>query len=290
VTEDRFQAVREFAVAVHGVTYRKLRRVNRSADLNGAQPGIAGAGNFRSLGGLPTRDGRRIRAHFLMRSDRLCHLTPEGWEQLVATGLTTICDLRSREECAQHPNCVPAGLPIDEVACEVRNELRGEQSLVRMLIERPDALGAEALMIEIYRRLPQQMAPVLTRIGERLLRGGAPLLIHCTAGKDRTGFAVAMLLHALGVPQDEIERDYLASRTWLYAPLHRVQIAKGLATTVPPEAVDAVIDPMLDVREVYLRASFETVTKDFGSLERYLDIAVGLDSDKRAQLREIALI
>ena len=86
-----------------------------------------------------------------------------------------------------------------------------------MLIEQPTAATAEALMIEIYRRLPQQMAPVLGRIGDRLLGGGAPLLIHCTAGKDRTGFAVAMLLHALGVSQEEIERDYLASRAWAHA-------------------------------------------------------------------------
>lgn len=262
----------------------------RSVEFSKAPVTIAGAGNFRSLGGLLTRDGRRIREHFLMRSDRLCHLTAEGWEQLAATGLTTVCDLRSREECAQHPNCVPATLGIDELACEVRNELRGDRRLLGMIIDQPTALGAEALMIEIYRRLPQLMAPVLGRIGERLLNGGAPMLIHCTAGKDRTGFAVAMLLHALGVSQDEIERDYLASRAWTNVAIHRVSIAKGLSTTVPADALDAVVDPLLDVREAYLHAAMAKVVEDFGSLERYFDIAAGLNASKREQLRDLALI
>lgn len=262
----------------------------RPAEFDKAPAMIAGATNFRSLGGIPTRDGRRIRQHFLMRSDRLCHLTPEGWEQLAATGITTICDLRSREECVQHPNCVPAVLGIDEVACEIRNDLRGDHSLLSILIEQPDTTGAEALMTEIYRRLPKQVGPVLGRIGERLLTGGAPLLIHCTAGKDRTGVVVAMLLHAFGVSQDEIVRDYLASHAWDPAGLHRVALAKGLAATIPAEAIDAVVRPLHGVREAYLRAALDTMVKDFGSLERYLEIAAGLDANKRERLRDLALI
>jgi protein-tyrosine phosphatase len=261
--------------------------MTRTADLDMAP---AGAGNFRTLGGLITRDGRRLRRHFLMRSDRLAHLTPEGWEQLAATGLTTICDLRTAQECAQHPNCVPAILGIEEVPCEVDNDLRNDKSLRDMLIEQPTAAGAEALMIEIYRRLPKQMAPALSRISDRLLGGGAPLLIHCTAGKDRTGFAVAMLLHALGVPQDDIERDYLASRAWRHRPMHHESLAKGLAATVPAEAIPAVCDPLLDVRAVYLRASYDTITRDFGSVESYFDAAVGLDVAKRERLRDLALV
>ena len=255
-----------------------------------AAPAIAGAGNFRSLGGLVAHDGRRIRPHFLMRSDRLCQLTAEGWQQLAATGLVTICDLRSREECALHPNAVPRELGFSELTCEVRNELRGNRTLLEMLVERPTAEGAQAVMQEIYRRLPHEMAPVLNRIGARLLEGGAPLLIHCTAGKDRTGFAVAMLLHALGVSRDEIERDYMLSSGWLHAPIHRVSLAKGLAATLPAHAVDAVLDPMLGVRESYLRAALDRIANEFGSTDGYLDAAANLDASKRERLRELALI
>jgi protein-tyrosine phosphatase len=266
-------------------------RMTQATKRNGTPPVIiSGAGNFRSLGGLPTHDGRRIREHFLMRSDRLSHLTREGWEQLAATGLTTVCDLRSREECAQHPNSVPALLGIDEVACEIHNDLRGDRSLLDLLIAQPTAAGAETMMVEVYRRLPQQVAPVLGRIGERLLNGGAPLLIHCTAGKDRTGVVVALLLQALGVSPEEIERDYLASSTWLHKGIHRESLARGLAATLPADAIEAVVDPLLDVRAVYLRTAFETIAKDFGSPEKYLEIAAGFDPTKRERLRDLALI
>lgn len=262
--------------------------MTRTADLDWAP---AGAGNFRTLGGLLTRDGRRLRTHFLMRSDRLAHLTPEGWEQLAATGLTTICDLRSAVECAEHPNRVPAVLGIEEVTCEVDNDLRGNRRLRNMLLEQPTAAGAEALMIAIYRHLPQQVAPALGRIADRLLGGGAPLLIHCTAGKDRTGFAVAMLLHALGVSQEEIERDYLASGAWLHSHIHRESMMSGwLAATIPADARDGVCDALLGVRAVYLRASFDTIAQDFGSVEQYLEVAVGLDAAKRERLRDLALV
>jgi protein-tyrosine phosphatase len=255
-----------------------------------ATPRIAGAGNFRSLGGLIARDGRRLRAHYLMRSDRLCNLSAEDWQALASTGLATICDLRSREECSQHPNCVPAALGVTELACEVRNDLRSDPSLTAMLVAQPSAEGAEQAMIEIYRRLPHVMAPVISRICERLLAGGAPLLIHCTAGKDRTGFAVAMLLHAFGVSRGEIERDYLASRAWIQAPIHGVALSRRLAKSLPMGSVEGVVAALLDVRPSYLEAAFEAISSDFGSPERYLEWAAGLDAERSARLRDLALV
>jgi len=225
-----------------------------------------------------------------MRSDRLCQATPEDWQQLAGAGLLTICDLRTVEECAQNPNCVPADLGFTEVACEVRNDLRGDRSLLNIIVTDPTDAGAERMMVEIYRRMPRQMTGSMRRIATRLLEGGAPLLIHCTAGKDRTGFAVAMLLHALGVSSDEIVRDYLASRGAPLAAVQRAAIRKSLASTIPADALDAVITPMLDVREVYLETAFRTVDTEFGSREAYLETAAGLDSAAVERLRELALV
>jgi protein-tyrosine phosphatase len=249
---------------------------------------ISGAGNFRSLGGLATRDGRRIRGHYLMRSDRLGRLTNEDWQQLRGAGLNTICDLRSVEECRQHPNGVPPALGVMELACEVRNSLTGD-SLLDIIVRDPTDAGGERLMVEMYRRLPGQMALGIGRIMDRLLEGGAPLLVHCTAGKDRTGFSVAVLLHALGVAPEEIELDYLASRSWSGAPLHRNALVKSLGPMIPAEALHSVIDPLLDVRASYLRASFRQVEDDFGSVDAYLAATAGLDARKLEKLRELAL-
>ncbi len=218
---------------------------------------LTGATNFRSLGGLPAAGGRRIRPHALMRADRLIGLDERDWSALTRAGLATICDLRSEAERAEHPNRLPPGLEVHELNCHD-----------------PTARGAERVMIEIYRRFPGYMGRTLTAVVERLLAGGAPMLVHCSAGKDRTGFVVAMLLHAL-----------LASRHWPGAVHHRASLAARLGRFMPAEEVEAAVDTVIDVREVYLDAALAAAGAEFGSIDRYLEIAAGLDATRREQLR-----
>lgn len=136
---------------------------------------LAGATNFRSLGGLPGADGRTIRPHALMRADRLSRLTDADWRLLAATGLATICDLRSAAERSEHPTVAPAQLGIRELHCEIRNDLRADPTLALELAADPSARGAERLMIEIYRRFPRYMGPTLRSVTDALLGDGAPL-------------------------------------------------------------------------------------------------------------------
>ena len=213
---------------------------------------IAGATNFRSLGGLAAADGRRLRSHALMRADRLVGLDERDWQTLARTGLATICDLRSDAERAEHPNAVPSTLRLHELNCRVNNDLRADPSLARLMAEDPSARGAERVMIEIYRRFPGTMGTTLTAVVDRLLEGGAPMLVHCSAGKDRTGFVIAMLLHALDVPEPLIREDYLASRHWPGAVQHRASLAERLGRFMPASELAAAVDTVIDVREVYL--------------------------------------
>lgn len=247
---------------------------------------LAGASNFRSLGGLPAADGRSIRPHALMRADRLAGLSEDDWGTLGRIGLATVCDLRSDAERAEHPNAIPPQLRVRELHCDVRNDLRADPSLGRLLAEEPTARGAERLMIEIYRRFPRYMGGTLATVVERLTDGGAPMLVHCSAGKDRTGFVIAMLLHTLGVPEDLIRRDYLASRRWPGAESHRASLASRLAPLVPLHELPAAVDTVLDVREAYLDAAMASLRSEFGSVGRYLETAAGLDAARSALLRE----
>jgi protein-tyrosine phosphatase len=239
---------------------------------------LDGATNFRSLGGLPAADGRRIRPHALMRADRLAGLTRDDWRALAGTGIATICDLRSAAERAEHPNRVPSQLAVHELHCDIRNDLRADPALARLLIDDPTARGAERVMVEIYRRFPAYMGGTLATLVDRLLAGHAPLLVHCSAGKDRTGFVVAMLLHALDVPEALIRQDYLASRSWPGADSHRASLEARLGTVIPPHELPAAVDTVLDVRDVYLDAALEALHAEFGSVLRYLDTAAGLDA------------
>jgi protein-tyrosine phosphatase len=247
---------------------------------------ISGATNFRSLGGLPAASGRRIRPHALMRADRLSGLDERDWHALTGTGLATICDLRSDTERAEYPNRLPPRLEVHELNCRVSNDLRADSSLSRLMLDDPSARGAERVMIEIYRRFPGYMGATLTSVVERLLAGGAPMLVHCSAGKDRTGFVVAMLLHALEVPEPLIREDYLASKRWPGAVHHRASLAARLGRFMPAGELEAAIDTVIDVREVYLDAAMEALRSEFGSVLGYLDAAAGLDAAGIDRLRD----
>jgi protein-tyrosine phosphatase len=247
---------------------------------------LAGATNFRSLGGLPAADGRRIRPHALMRADRLVALTAGDWDTLARTGLATVCDLRSEAERAEHPNAIPAGLRVRALNCEVNNDLRADPSLGRLMRADPSARGAERVMIEIYRRFPGYMGATLARVAGRLLEGGAPMLVHCSAGKDRTGFVVAMLLYALEVPEELIREDYLASRNWPGSVHHRASLSSRLGLFMPADEIEAAVDTVIDVREVYLDSALGALRQDYGTVERYLELAVGLDAARLEGLRE----
>ena len=246
---------------------------------------LAGATNFRSLGGLPAAGGRRIRPHALMRADRLSRLTDADWRVLAEAGIATICDLRSAPERAEHPTTPPAELGIRDLHCEIRNDLRADPTLALELAADPTARGAERLMIEIYRRFPRYMGPTLRSVVAVLLGGGAPLLVHCSAGKDRTGFVIALLLHALDVPRELIRADYLASRGWAGGELHRASLSSLLSRLVPPAALDDAVSTVLDVRDAYLDAAYSALDQEFGSTDQYLASEAGLNNRRRDELR-----
>ena len=250
---------------------------------------IVGATNFRSLGGLPAAGGRRIRPHALMRADRLSGLSEDDWGALGRAGLTTICDLRSEEERGEHPNNPPPHLGVRELRFGIRNDLRADPALARLIASDPTARGSERVMIEIYRRLPGYMGPTLSAIVDRLLEGGAPLLVHCSAGKDRTGFVIAMLLRALDVPEPLIRADYLASRHWPGAESHRASLEERLRPVVVPEELRAAVDAVLDVRDVYLDAALQALEDEFGTTRRYLEAAAGVDEGRIELLRKTLL-
>jgi protein-tyrosine phosphatase len=133
------------------------------------------------------------------------------------------------------------------------------------------------------------MGTTLTAVVERLLAGGAPMLVHCSAGKDRTGFVIAMLLHALDVPEPLIREDYLASRHWPGAVHHRASLAARLGRFMPASELAAAVDTVIDVREVYLDAARGAAVAEFGSISRYLEVAAGLDAGRRNLLCEALL-
>jgi protein-tyrosine phosphatase len=164
---------------------------------------LAGTYNVRDVGGYATADGRRTRWRTLLRADSLHRLGPEGQRALLDLGLRTVVDLRRPNEVSRAPN-VLAATP----------ELRYLQ--VSLNTDAPEERTQLPTLPEIYRGILERAGEqIATIIGTLSAPGALPALVHCHAGKDRTGLVIALMLGVAGVPADLIAADYALSEAQL---------------------------------------------------------------------------
>ena len=250
---------------------------------------LEGAPNFRDLGGHATIDGGIVRRGKLYRSGALHQLTQRDIEQLTTTGIALICDVRSPAERQGAPNPWREARGIAELHIDTSAELKNaNEGMLERLRANPTAERAREMMHEVYRRMPGAFAGRLHVLMDRLITGaGLPVVIHCSAGKDRTGFICAMLLFALDVPAETIYRDFLLS-----AALDRSQALRESAVTAmstvfgaPPDP--GLVDALVGVDAEYLDFALDTVNSQYGSIQAYLERAGGLDAHKRRRLKQL---
>jgi protein-tyrosine phosphatase len=240
---------------------------------------LQGASNLRDLGGWPTQDGRRVRRGLLFRAPALIGLTAQDEATIAALGLRTICDLRGMREREVTPVALGDSrhlhLPIEpSVGAGLRDIVRTGQASGHI-----SPADMFALLREAYESYATLSAGQYRRLFAHILEpGGLPLLLHCSAGKDRTGFGSALILTALGVGWNDVLTDYLATNTqW------KREIAAKL--DLPAEVADV----LLSVHEDLLTAAFDAARRTHGSIEAYLETAVGLNAPARARLAELLL-
>ncbi|MDH2354584.1 tyrosine-protein phosphatase [Bradyrhizobium sp. SSUT18] len=231
---------------------------------------LQGASNFRDLGGYPTADGRTTRWRHIFRSNHLGQLTAADVEIVRALGVRSAFDFRGVEERAAGV-CVVNEIAVYSLPIEptVVAALRAE--LARGRLTAPVALE---LMRESYRNYVRHNTASFRNLFGHLLEDRAPLVIHCTAGKDRTGFASALILHALGVADDVIAADYLLTNR------HYRRDASN-ASDLPADVLDAIGS----VEASYLAAAFEAVDSAYGDLDTYLRDGLKLGTPERTALK-----
>lgn len=235
---------------------------------------LRSASNLRDLGGWPVRGGRHVRTGLIYRAPALSNLSDEDVAVIHGLGLRTVCDLRGVREALHNPVSLPGGivlsLPIEpSVGAGLKDILRtgqmsGHMSPADMMDLLRDAYRAYALQSH------QQYRAIFMAV---LAEDGIPLLLHCSAGKDRTGFGSALLLTSLGVAWPDVLEDYLATNT-----LWKREIASNF--DLPP----AVKEVLLGAHETLLTAAFDAIVGEYGSVDAYLERAIGLDAAARAQL------
>ncbi len=231
---------------------------------------LAGASNFRDLGGYPAKDGRTVRWRQIFRSNHLGHLTDGDIEVVRGLGVRSAFDFRGSLERAD-ARCAMAEITVHSLPVEptVVAALRAIAASGTPL----SSVHATEVMRDSYRSYVQQNTPRFRTLFAHLVEDRAPLVIHCTAGKDRTGFACALILYALGVPDEVISEDYLLTNRF-----YRRDPASG------SDLPDDVKQVLGSVQPSFLGAAFEAIGADYGDLERYLRDGLGLGAAERAKL------
>lgn len=238
---------------------------------------LASADNFRDVTGpgYTTADGRPLRPGVLWRSNEL-QLVDEDAATIARLGVAGIYDLRSGHEVDAHPDVEVPGATWQHL--EVAGIPPGAGA------ELPDAEAATRLMLEIYDRFvtDEDMRRSFGALLAALATGSAPQLFHCTAGKDRTGWAAALVLHVVGVDRATVDADYLltnersAGTREKYLGLVAEHLGADRVPTFEPTMVAS-----LD----YLDAARDAAVTAYGSVDGYLCDGLGLTDELQEALR-----
>jgi protein-tyrosine phosphatase len=236
-----------------------------------------GAVNFRDLGGYPAGDGRQTRWGQVYRADNLAGLTEADLILLESLGLKALIDFRLPMERESSPDRLPQGSSIRRI--EAGFVPAGTLEMLALVKAGRMSAG------ELEQRVTAQYRLFCVDHNEEYRQtfavaldpGSYPLLLHCTSGKDRTGFAAALLLLALDVPRSTVVEDYNLTNLYRRAVPH-------LFGPETPEEVSAIL---LSANPRYLEAAFDEIGRVYGSFDDYLSEALGVSKSDRRWLVDL---
>jgi protein-tyrosine phosphatase len=245
-----------------------------------------GIANFRDLGGYANEQGQQVKWGVLYRSGTFAHSSRADLQGLQQLQLATLIDFRSGGEKEEEPNQLPQ--PASFTVVEIPTLDEGNKALVGEVMERVesgnfDGFDPDHFMLTANRQFATEFTPQFRQFIHTVLdAGGKPVAWHCSAGKDRTGFASAILLRVLGVPQETVMRDYMESKQ------HALEARKNqlllLRVFKGEEAADK-LAMMMGVEEAWLRAAFEEIDARWGSFDNYVSEGLQLTDRDIAKLR-----
>lgn len=234
--------------------------------------------NFRDLGGYKTSDGYQVKYGQFYRSAPLIKLNDKQKQFLDTLHIQTIYDLRSSGEIKGNEDYIP--LEARYVHASGIQEL--EQTSIKgnfdfsQLMQQADLTTLKEFISRIYKTLPFNN-PAYQQMMEDIQKGCTPLLFHCSAGKDRTGFGSALILKTLGVDDQTIFDDYLLSNEL------RKEVNNKIFAQVGKE--QAGMESLMLVYPEYLQQSFECINETYGDFENYLLKEFGIDDSKRKNIK-----
>jgi len=251
---------------------------------------FAGIHNFRDLGGYSTEDGRQVKWGVLYRSGTLHGATDRDLDYLQQLGLQTMVDFRSSAEKAEEPDRLPE--PPGFAVVEIPTLDGGDNSVADEIMARIETgdftdFEPDSFMLEANRHFASRFTPQYREFLQTVLAAeGEPVLWHCSAGKDRAGYASAILLRILGVPQETVIADYSLSKEYSLAARRKelllLRLFKG------GEAADK-LAVIMGVEPEWLQAGFDEIDAQYGNFDNYVREGLGLDDSQVAQLQATLL-
>jgi len=249
---------------------------------------IATAANLRDLGGWPTHDGGHVRSGAVYRSAELSRLHGDDLAAFAELGVRTVYYLRTTAEIAHQPDALPEDLePVHlDVLADAQHAAPAE---LQQIFEDPSRANeflregqAERYFESAYRGFVtlDSARSAYARLFEGVAAADGPVLYHCATGKDRTGWATAVLFLLLGVPDDQVLEEYLLTNTELL-PMVQPWLDQFAAGGGDPE----LLMPVLGVQESYLEAALGQMEESFGTVEDYVTTGLGLSPSTLEALR-----
>ncbi len=259
-----------------------------------------GIRNIRDLGGLRSVDGRKVKRGLLLRSEQLFFSTEGDLAKLCNLGIAEVIDFRSGLERAEKPDLEIPGarnlhLPImEDISAGVTRDAESDEGAFAMLAQGGDdaPVLAAAYMQKTYRSFvesPFSVSQYARFAGEAVscAERGRAILWHCTAGKDRAGFAAAIMLEALGVTRADIVEDYLLTNERLAAVVG--QLIEQFEGQLPTDAAHEAARRLFLADESYLQAAYGAAEDLYGGFDAFLEQGLGLDAGVRAHMQELFL-
>ncbi|WP_406286991.1 tyrosine-protein phosphatase [Embleya sp. NBC_00896] len=247
---------------------------------------LEGVRNFRDIGGLPTADGRRVRSGRYFRSGHLAKPTEADRATIAGLGIRLVVDLRSPADIElDGADVLPEGatwlnLPMSDPArhSDFWGQLRSADMSV--LRERLGNGRAEQSIAADYRdQVSNRVDKHAAMLRAMTEADGLPVVVHCSAGKDRAGIAAALIQRIVGVSHDDVVANYLVSNE----PGNRYEPNTDKLAMRP--GLLELFQPFLEVREEYLRGALEVMDTHWGGFDAYLERGLGLDADRLERLR-----
>lgn len=257
-----------------------LLAVAQIADSTQREVKLQGAINFRDLGGYTTKDGKHVKWGKIYRSASLNKLTDADLAKLHSLSLAYVADFRGPYEVKTAPDKLPA--QAIRVSLPAGSENIGDSNYMKQMMMTQNKDSAILSFYSNITPFKERYKPVFDEMLQ--LPADSAMLFHCTAGKDRTGIAAALILYALGVDEETIVEDYLATNYY-----RATENEKSIAGMMHYGMNETTARNMMAAKREYLEAAYMSIMKQYGSIDTYLTKEMDLTPAKLSRLKQMYL-